>query len=85
MLLALPAFYHIAGVAGAILAVSLKEIPAYFWVAWGSKKEGIVSFRQEFLTSLFLIVLVILFMSLRYTWGNPPPIFNLFSHGLPQR
>lgn len=83
MLLALPAFYDIAGVAGAILAISLKEIPAYFWVAWGSKKEGIVSFRQEFLTSLFLIVLIVLFMSLRYALGEASPIFQLFSQGIP--
>jgi len=82
MLAAIPVAYRIAGIPGAILAVCLKELPAYLCVAWGSRKEGIFSFKQDCFATIFLLALVTAFTSLRYWLHEVPAYLQFFSNGL---
>ena len=77
MLLALPVFFHIAGVVGVIIALSLKEIPAYLWVAWGGQREGLSCIRQDMIATLLLGALLALFIFLRHSLGAASPFHYL--------
>lgn len=78
MLIAIPVSFKFAGTPGAIISICLKEIPAYFCVAFGSAKEGISCIRQDIYTTFFLILLVAILIALRVAMKSNPFFFNYF-------
>lgn len=69
MLLFVPFFYRLWGTFGAVLAVSLNDVPFYFSVAVGLIREKLSLFRQDILATLFLLLVLFLCMFIRIIFG----------------
>lgn len=79
ILIAIPLFFRYWGTLGALVAVLLKELPTYSFVAGGAMKEKISCFRDDFLTTAALGLTLTVFIFLRQMLGFDSPFEQLFN------
>lgn len=75
----LPFGFFLMGPLGAIIVISLYDIPLYLVVCLGLKHEGLLYFRQDVLTSLLLIGLIIVLCAVRGFFEMGLPISALLN------
>ena len=76
----LPLGFRVGGEFGAIIAVTLDNIPVYLIVAFGLWKEKISLLKQDAWTTLILAGCTAIFLLIRimtglgFPWGEIPPL-----------
>ena len=73
----LPTGYHFYGIAGAVIAVAVADLPMYFVNLFASYKHGIGMLRQDLLMTVLFLVLLAAGLTVRHIFGagNPfPPL-----------
>lgn len=74
MLIALPLGYHFLKVPGIILAVALNDIFPYFVFSYGLIKEHLSPIKQDILSTLGLMLLIIILLMIRVVLGLGFPV-----------
>jgi O-antigen/teichoic acid export membrane protein len=69
MITCVPLLFHFAGVFGGVLAVAMNDFPVYLVVSYGLVQEKMTCFRQDFLATLLLLFLLVVFYVFRLTLG----------------
>ena len=69
MVTCVPVFYMIFGKLGAVFAVAMNDIPAYFVFNYGLRREKLSGLRQDVLMTLFLLGIICLFLTFRFYIG----------------
>lgn len=80
MLVAVPILNSQMGYLGAVLAVSLNDIPAYLVIYLGLRKEKISFLKQDLIMTLTLISLILLLLLIRNITGLGFPGYNAYKH-----
>lgn len=65
VLVAIPLFFHLNGMFGAVVAVAASDLPFYFVLVAGASREGISTWKQDLLATGFLLILLGLGLVLR--------------------
>ncbi len=74
---ALPIGFHFLGMAGAVLAVAVADLPVYFVTAYSAYREGISLFAQDAWLSLAFFVCLAAALALRSTLGFGSPFAHI--------
>jgi O-antigen/teichoic acid export membrane protein len=74
MLVALPFAFLKMGVLGAMIAISLNDLPGYIVISIGLIKHRLSTFLQDFRATLFVLSLLTSILALRYVLGFGTPI-----------
>ncbi|WP_330202900.1 oligosaccharide flippase family protein [Cyanobacterium sp. DS4] len=69
MVVMLPFVTNIMGIFGAILVIAFNDIPFYIAVQYGLWKEELLTIKQDFWATLFLIFLISIILFIRYYLG----------------
>lgn len=73
MAVAVPTGYFLAGSLGAVIAVALHDVPSYFVIGHGLKREGLSLFKQEAASTLLFIAVILLCILARLGLGMGLP------------
>jgi len=73
MIIIIPFIFKSFGLIGAIIAIALNDIPPYIVLNWGFLKERISLLFDDLLASLYLVLIIALFILVRlfFHWGLP--------------
>ncbi|MTF38600.1 oligosaccharide flippase family protein [Cyanobacterium aponinum UTEX 3222] len=69
MVIMLPFITNIMGLFGAILVIAFNDIPFYLAVQYGLWKEQLLTVKQDFWATLFLVFLISIILFIRYYLG----------------
>lgn len=75
----IPLGYSVAGPFGAVLAVAIRDFPAYLAIQVGLTREKLFFYRQDLWTTATFLVLSIFFLAVRYWLGFGTPFDVLLS------
>jgi len=78
MVIALPLFFHYWGALGAILAVTLNDIPLYATINISLYREKLSLIRQDLLITLFLFIVILIIISVRVFLGVGIPGMDVY-------
>ena len=70
--------YQHFGIPGAVIVISLSNLPFYAAVLWGAHKEGLTDFRQDLLATMFFLGIIGLLLTIRGIFGFDLPIAGLW-------
>jgi O-antigen/teichoic acid export membrane protein len=73
----IPIGFSLGGILGVVLVIALNDLPLYGVTSYGLWREDLSTFRQDAITTLFLILMLGLLLSSRYALGYGTPISNL--------
>jgi O-antigen/teichoic acid export membrane protein len=79
ILIGIPVGFNMAGEFGAILAVSISDLPAYLAVQYGLFREKLVFLRQDIPATALLVVSFAILLAVRFSLGWGTPFDVLFS------
>ncbi|MBE9029752.1 oligosaccharide flippase family protein [filamentous cyanobacterium LEGE 11480] len=74
----LPLGYYLGELPGAVLAISLSDVPLYLTNLYGLQKEQLSCIRQDLEFTGYFVALLVLCLGVRYALGYGYPIENLF-------
>ena len=69
--------FQVAGVLGAIIAISFSDLFSYSYICYGLQKESLGMLRQDTLLTLLLIGTLTVTLLLRWTLGLGYPLHSL--------
>lgn len=75
----LPLGYHFFGMAGAVAAVAISDLPVYFVNVYASYRQGLGMLRQDALMTLFFLGTLATGLAIRHAFGLGLP-FPAFPH-----
>ncbi|MCJ8279682.1 MAG: polysaccharide biosynthesis protein, partial [Rivularia sp. ALOHA_DT_140] len=70
----LPLGFYYFGTLGAIIAVAVGDLPLYLVNLWGLRQEKLSCISQDIRGTVFFIVILSLFIFIRYSLGFGLPI-----------
>ena len=73
MVIIIPIVFKYFGVIGAVIAIALNDIPPYLVLNWGYLKERISLLFDDFIFTIYLLLLIVFFGFIRFLfhWGVP--------------
>jgi O-antigen/teichoic acid export membrane protein len=74
----IPLGFRLFGVAGAVIAVALNDLPYYVPIAYGLWREGLNSFAQDTKATALLLAMLTVALMIRSALGFGSPIHGLF-------
>lgn len=77
MIVALPLGYHLMGVAGAVIAVALNDLPFYGAISYGLWREGLLGLKQDLAITCVLLTMIVVVFSIRMSLGWELPFSEL--------
>jgi len=77
---AIPTVFIQYGIAGAVIAVALNDIPYYLTIVFGVSRHELSSYRQDIEVTLTLFVMIAILLYLRWYFGFGLPLEGMVLH-----
>jgi O-antigen/teichoic acid export membrane protein len=71
--------FRLGGLPGAVLAISLSDVPTYLVNLYGLRKEKLSCIRQDLIFTIFFVLILALCLGTRYGLGFGHPLQRLFT------
>ena len=79
MITCVPLLFSVAGIFGGVLAVAMNDLPVYFVINYGLRKEKLTCFKQDMLVTFFLVILLAIILGFRCIVGIGFPGLSMWA------